>query len=90
MKSYDALPCRLMEFTINGIKADQNDFGEETDLGWGEREPEPYACGNMQFESYPTPPEGVLEKYGINLEEYHEICEKLENQLFVGECGWCV
>ena len=31
----------------------------------------------------------VLDKYGINLKEYCEICEELRDKLFVSGCGWC-
>ena len=31
IKPYDALPCRLSTFIINGIDADQDDFGSVYD-----------------------------------------------------------
>lgn len=67
--------CYTPIFTINGIDANPEDFGEQYD-----RSPETaedYACGDMQFTSLP-PIEGVLEKYKINQAEYNLVAGQLE------------
>jgi hypothetical protein len=84
---YHALPCSCETFTINGTRADKDDFGSTCDMN-SENAPD-YGCGNRQFVPQ-MPTDEVLEKYGINLKEYAEICEKLKDMLDVGECGWCV
>lgn len=87
IEPYDALPCELEKFIINGIDAYKGDFGDGYDSDPDNAEE--YGCGNHQFESK-MPTDGVLEKYSINLEEYAQICEMLESALDVGGCGWCV
>jgi len=84
---YDALPCACEKFTINGIDADVSDFGYTVDMD--SENAEEYACGDRQFVPQ-MPTDKVLEKYGINLKEYAEICEKLGSALAVGSCGWCI
>lgn len=81
---YSAL-CELQEFSINGIKADYNDFGSKGDRGW--RDAEDYCCGDMQFTPQ-LPTQKVLDKYKINVDEYNMVCEKLDCLSF-GCCGWC-
>lgn len=79
--------CSTEVFTINGIRADSCDFGDQCD-----RAPElaeDYACYDMRFERIPATAE-VLAKYQITNDEYDEICEKLESELSFGNCGWCV
>ena len=79
--------CYTPEFSINGVDADCEDFGEKYD-----RSPETaedYACGNMQFTRIPPTTE-VLARYNITEKEYDEIAEKLEAGLSFGSCGWCV
>lgn len=77
--------CALAEFEINGIKASYEDFGDKYDtqpsLANG------YCCGNMQFIPKLATQE-ILDKYKINVDEYNQICEKL-NCLSFGSCGWC-
>lgn len=77
--------CELSEFEINDIKANYEDFGDKYDT-----EPdlaEAYCCYNMQFIPKPATQE-ILDKYKINVDEYTQICEKLDCLSF-GECGWC-
>ncbi|MFH2115102.1 MAG: hypothetical protein ABIJ86_11410 [Spirochaetota bacterium] len=79
--------CYTPTFTINGIDADSEDFGEQYD-----RSPdtaEDYACGDMQFTRVPPKPE-VLEKYEITEAEYALVADQLESGLSFGCCGWCV
>ena len=87
IEPYDALPCGLETFTINGKKASSIDFGNIIDYEEGEKDA--YGCSNMHFEPEP-PTEIVLRKYSITKEEYYSICDELENKLHVGRCGWCV
>ena len=78
--------CDMKIFKINGIDANKDDFGVQTDY-----EPEDtlvYCCGNMVFERKQSTKD-VLVKYKINEEEYQEICEKLEDGLSFGSCGLC-
>ena len=87
IKPFHSLPCRLEVFTINGMGADQDDFGEVCDHDM--ESAEPYACAEMQFDSKP-PTKEVLGKYNITEEEYYNICNELECELCVGSCGWCI
>jgi hypothetical protein len=84
---YHALPCSCETFTINGERADKDDFGSTCDMD-PDNAPE-YGCGNRLFIPK-MPTDEVLAKYFINLKEYAEICEKLKDMLAVGECGWCI
>lgn len=86
IKQYDCL-CELKEFTINGISADYDDFGEKYDTD-RINAPE-YGCGNMQFIPKAST-EKVLSQYQITQSEYDEICDKLESALSFGQCGWCI
>lgn len=86
IKPYYSLPCACETFTINGIDADKSDFGSTVDMD--EENAEEYACGDRQFVPQ-MPTDEVLEKYGINLKEYAEICDELKSALAVGSCGWC-
>ena len=87
IEPFNALPCALKIFTINGKEADSDDFGSTFDHINGEKEV--YGCCNMYFEPIP-PAKEVLHKYNITEEEYYEICDELENKLHVGHCEWCV
>lgn len=83
--TYDALPCQTSIFFVNGITADEYDFGNmnfdysDVDLG----------CTGVQFIPKKSTPE-VLEKYKITKADYKDICEILMKKLDVGDCGWCV
>ena len=90
IEPFDALPCVLKIFIINGKDADSNDFGstvyhkEDCD-----DEIAAYGCYNRYFESEP-PTEEVLHKYNITEEEYYKICDELKENLYVDHCEWCV
>lgn len=85
-KGYGAL-CGTETFRINGIKADETEFGEKYDDD-PYNAPD-YGCGNMKFHPY-DPVSSVMEKYGINETEWYEICDKLDEELSFGRCGWCI
>jgi hypothetical protein len=85
---YSALPCALETFTVNGIVADTEDFGEGFDEGWSYAED--YACGNHIFRPFDEPPAGVCERYGITEDEWRDVAGELVGTLNVGTCGWCV
>ena len=78
--------CELETFTINGISAEYEDFGEKYDDNRDAAEP--YGCGDMCFFPKASTKE-VLEKYNITEEEYKKVCEELDVLSF-GSCGWCV
>jgi hypothetical protein len=79
--------CYTKEFTINGIAGDSEDFGEKYDRSPDDAEP--YGCGDMRFTRVPARAE-ILEKYRISEVEYSQVCDKLEEGLSFGSCGWCV
>lgn len=83
IKTFRCLPCHTKKFTIKGIDADTDDFGDCDSDG---------SCMNNTCRNkfIPKLPENdVLKKYDINLAEYKEICDALEEELFVCGCGWC-
>lgn len=82
-----ALPCCLEVFTINGKSADQDDFGDTFDHHC--EDAKPYACADMHFDTKP-PTKEVLDKYNITEEQYNNICNELEDKLYVGSCVWCI
>lgn len=84
IRPYDALPCVLEIFTINGKKAVAEDFGDkEVDGDCMECECE------CIFKKHAHPKQEVLEKYNITPKMYDKICERLEEELQVSHCGWC-
>lgn len=85
LEVYDAL-CETSVFTINGIRADNDDFGSKCDEG--AEYADDYCCGNMQFTPKPAT-QNILDKYKITVSEYNEIAEKLNEGLSFGSCGWC-
>jgi hypothetical protein len=84
---YDALPCSLATFTINGMDADKDDFGDSSDIDSDNAEE--YGCGNHVFQGK-MPTQAVLDKYKITVDEYSTIVRELESKLDVGSCGWCI
>ena len=90
IEPFDALPCELEVFTINGKDADSFDFGMTSDHKEDcDDEIVAYGCYNRYFEPNP-PAKEVLHKYNITEEEYYKICSELEDKLYVGSCGWCI
>ena len=80
-------PCYAEVFKINGIEADIDDFGESKDVS--PEIAEHYGCGCRRFITNP-PTQDLLEKYGLSETQYYDVCYKLQKELFVGKCGWCV
>lgn len=78
--------CYCSSFEINDIRACSDDFGNQYDTD-ADNAPD-YCCADMRF--FPRPAtQVILDKYNITLDEYNEICEKLEEGLSFGSCGWC-
>jgi hypothetical protein len=79
--------CTTEEFEINGIKATPYDFVEQYDeldtINAGKR-----VCINMLAIRLQVSDE-ILEKYKITIEEYHIICDLLEDGLSFGKCNLC-
>ena len=86
IKVYGCL-CSLSRFQINGINAEQDEFGEQGDQD--QINAEDYGCGDMRFVGHNATTK-ILEKYGISNEEYNEIVAELEDKLSFGSCGWCI
>ena len=88
MEPYEALPCSLKVFTINGQDANVSDFVDTIDDDsanapqWG--------CGNRCFHANLKLALKTMKTYNLTLEQFIEICEKLEDVLHVGSCGWCI
>ena len=90
IEPFNALPCVLKIFTINGKEADSNDFGSTVNHKEDyDDEITVYGCCNMYFEPN-SPAREVLHKYNITEEEYYKICNELKDKLYVGHCEWCV
>ena len=85
-KVFGAL-CAMETFIVNGVQADEDDFGSKQDES--PETAEDYACGDMRFTRKPSTPD-VLSKYSITEKEYADVCEKLEDGLSFGCCGLCV
>ena len=86
IKPYRALPCALETFSINGIKADKDDFGVGRDVD--EFNAAPYCCGYWKFTAR-LATQAALNKYKISVDEYNEVAPMLESALDVGRCCWC-
>ena len=84
-KVFGAL-CEMETFRINGVDADKGDFGTKCDES--PETAEDYSCGDMRFRRKASSPE-VLAKYAITHKEYDEVCDKLDDGLSFGRCGWC-
>lgn len=83
---YGAL-CSLKEFTINGIKAHEEDFVDKFDHD--QENTEDYACGDMEADII-LATEEVLQKYSITLEEYNTIADDVSEKVSFGCCGGCI
>lgn len=85
LQFYDAL-CATSLFTVNGIRADSRDFGDQWDDSPLDDSAE--GCGDMRFVRRPASPE-VLAKYSITTAEYELVAGQLEAGLSFGRCSWC-
>ena len=79
--------CDIKKFTINGKDADVDDFGSAYDHDI-KNKPD-YGCGYYKFTPHKYPKRATLEKYGIEIIDWFEIVEMLENELDIGECCYC-
>jgi len=86
LEIYDCL-CETKTFKINDIYADYHDFGSKEDSM--PFSPYAYMCENMKF-TPKLPKQSVLNKYKITVDEYVDVCDKLEAGLSFGRCGWCI
>lgn len=86
LKIYGCL-CETSIFTINGVDADYDDFGDKYDHDT--ENAEDYGCGDMQFDGKQSEPE-ILAKYSITQSEYDEVVSELSEKLSFGGCGWCI
>lgn len=78
--------CALKAFEINGVSAEYRDFGNKEDA---DPPNEAYCgCSDMRFTPI-LPTQEVLDKYGINVTEYKEICDMLGSKLSFGACNLC-
>lgn len=86
IEPFDTYPCCLGVFTINGKNASQYDFGDMHDRII---EDNIYGCHNRCFEPK-SPTSKILQRYNITVDEYNTICAKLEDELYIDHCEWCV
>lgn len=82
MKSWESSPCTFEYFTINGIDADDKDFGDVIN-----ESEEQWTC-ECFFKRKPSSL-AVLDKYHITEEEYQEVCDQLDDAKYYS-CGMCV
>lgn len=91
---YNALPCEAQSFTLNGMKADKDDFGEQDagdfDYEYEAYDDECYSCADNHFVPHEDVEQEVLGKYNITEDQYREVQRYLEEKFHVGHCGWCV
>lgn len=87
LKAYESL-CALEMFIVNGVRADECDFGEQGDAApWAASE---YGCGNMCFTPFARPRDAkVLKKYDITEEQFSQIADELAEALSFGKCSLC-
>lgn len=84
------MPCEDEVFTINGKDADVLDFGLNIDT---EKKVEGACCANHKFARHLYEDEEIIQEklnyYGIDADDYNEICEMLARELNVGKCNIC-
>lgn len=83
LSTHDCLPCAVDKFRINGIRANEEDFGEVNLENVGR-----YTCRISGF----TPgkvKQKILDKYGITIDEFYEICSKLDEVFEYRTCSYC-
>ena len=84
LETYRGLPCETSKFIINGIKVDKNNFGEAEQSSDGN-----YGCEYNIFKPFRYPLPGILEKYGITLEEFLRMGDAIESIPEIHHRGWC-
>ncbi|MBO6293949.1 MAG: hypothetical protein J6N51_17080 [Selenomonas sp.] len=84
IKAYGALPCAAEKFVVNGKEASLEDFGDVKKESMGA-----YRCRLSGFKAK-MPTSAVLDEYGISVDEYKELVEKLDDVFYYGACGYCV
>ena len=81
--NYDFYPKNIVD------DAYQGDFGATIDEDeWNAPD---YGCGCKVFKRY-TEKDNIkkcMDKYSLTWEEYYDICDILEEVLYVGTCSWC-
>lgn len=93
--SYEAVPCELEIFIVNGIEAEKFDFGDQLDLGkkpCGNEDIDEYGCVHNVFVPY-TEERNIhptLVKYHISRDQFNAICSAIQKVCNVCMCGWCV
>jgi len=103
MTPYEALPCSLRVFTINGQDANVDDFGYGEDFRkeYSQMELEEiqeevgedlmdYGCIDFRWVRDEDCREEACREYGIDDDDFDYICGELEKVLYVGQCGWCI
>jgi hypothetical protein len=81
--------CGFDIFIINGVDANLYDFGEKrllpmtSENPYGDR-----GCGGVRFIRKDST-EKILSEYSITKQEYEEVCDILEDELYQGECKMC-
>lgn len=86
LEIYECL-CRTSIFTINGVNAHYDDFGEKYDRGT--ENTEDYECDDMRFTGKDSTPE-ILTKYSITQTEYDDVVSLLSEKLSFGSCSECI
>lgn len=79
--------CGTDVFSINGVNAWEDDFGELLDVA-PYKAPE-FGCGDKRFVRYEHIDSAVLERYHITESEHEEIIRRLESELHFGFCALC-
>ena len=90
--TYKIIPGQALCYLKNGSHVNDVPIEYEDFVNKYDRNPdaaEPYGCGDMVAEVIPSTPE-VLEKYGINEDEYQTIAFEISEALSFGRCGWCI
>lgn len=82
IKTFEGMPCEIEEFTINGNDATELDFG------MNQRCSDFDSCHNT-FLPIIIPRPSVLDRYGINRDEYRNVYRALERKLFCHDCTLC-
>ena len=83
LNTCDCSPCTIDKFRINGIRANEEDFGEIQKEHLGN-----YSCRLSGF-SHGKLSQEILDKYNISFDEFYEICDRLDEVFDYGHCSYC-